>query len=176
MIYPTWIKLMGQYPYNRKVDENVPNNIVKNLREAGNCLAIGSVDAVAVMCGKILEELVRDYGIKGETYKMKLERLKDAGHIDEMAFRELTSKETLYNQIEQLKGEGKLYNLLYEAISEIRKWRNIGAHNDKTDTITQNEARKLVELTTRVIQHISETTTIKRFTEQLAEQRKATDD
>ena len=65
--------------------------------------------------------------------------------------------------------------ILYEALSEIRRWRNRGAHNKQDTKITQDEARQLVKLMTQVVQHVFKAETMSHLTKQLSNRRKSID-
>jgi len=149
----TSLKYKGQIPSSYQLSKNVPTPISRMANEAANCLAVGSPHAAAVICRRILEALVRHLGITRESKSKFLKTLLADGHIDEFAFQELSKEQTLHQDIEQAKAEGKIDERLFHALNETRKWGNIGAHTDDNTEMEHVDIAKLIVLTTEIIEY-----------------------
>lgn len=147
-IYPTWIELMGQYPYGHKLSKEVPQVVQQDLQEAANCLAVGSSNAAAIMCRRVIERLASHFGVKPDKNRMlgvTLKELEDRKLID-----------------------GKLLS----AFKEIKDWGNMGTHpNEGEEGIDLLEARKVVEFTFLVVEHIFPHKDIRSFSDELRQMR-----
>jgi hypothetical protein len=130
-IAPTWIELMGQYPHGHKLSKEVPGVVRKDLKEAANCLAVGSANAAAIMCRRVIERLAAHFGVKPDKGRMLGETLKE------------------------LEGKKLVDERLLKAFKEIKDWGNIGTHpNENDDGIDLLEAKKIVEFAFLVVDHI----------------------
>jgi len=170
-ISPTRLKLQGQYPYRHKFSENIPQEIFQDLNEAGNCLAVGSIKASAVMCRRVVESLTEHYGIRKKSFRQELEMLKENGHIDEVAFENLLKNSTLYNDLETLRGKGRIDESLYEALSEIRKWGNIGAHKNTQINLDHFSTQQLVKLVIEATEYAFSKQRLDDLTRELSDER-----
>lgn len=72
-IQPFRVEYCGQFPSGLKMDKNVPIGIRHDIEEAGNCLSVDVANAVLLMCRRVVEKMVVDFGIpskKGSRHAM----------------------------------------------------------------------------------------------------------
>ncbi len=167
----TFLKYRGQIPSARKFSRNIPEAMSSLVNEAENCLTVGSLHAATVMCRRVLEQLVRHLGIKRESKTELLASLLKAGHIDEFAFKELSKEPTLYQDIQQAKAEGKVDPNLYQALTETRKWGNLGAHIDADFVLSHSDTVEVVHLTSEILEYVFSTERLTTKTEYLSQRR-----
>lgn len=123
----TGIAFLGQYPYGYKFSECIPETLVCDLQEAGNCLAVGAANACVAMCRRVIERLAKSLNIEPDSNLCNtLKKLRDSGYIDQS---------------------------LYEALYEIKQWGNIGAHAD-SDAVGLKEAKAILGLVTRTVEYV----------------------
>jgi len=149
----TFLKYRGKIPSARKFSKNVPESMSCLVNEAVNCLTIGSPHAATVMCRRVLEKLVKYLGIKRKPKTDLLVSLLKAGHINEFAFKELSSDPTLHQDIQQAKAEGKVDEKLYQALTETRKWGNLGAHIDDDSILNHSDAVEVIDLISEILEY-----------------------
>lgn len=128
---PVWMELLGQYPHGLKLNEAVPEQIRQDMREAGNCLAVGASNAAIIMCRRVVERLATHIGVKSDKNRMLGATLK------ELEDRKLVSE-----------------NLL-KALREIKDWGNITTHPSEDEKyIDLSEARKIVDLVFHIVESV----------------------
>lgn len=134
----TWLKLLGQYPYNQYFSKHIPQHIQKELREAGNCLAFGAYNAAAVMCGRVLEHIVNEY-------------VPDAKGPLGRRMKKLTP---VNGSQERQAGKTMIQRPIYDALGEAIEWRNEGAHILEKFLKTPADICELHELTIRIAEYV----------------------
>lgn len=167
----TILKCKGQIPTKYQFGRNVPESMSRLINEAANCLAVGSPHAAAVMCRRVLEQLVQHFGIKQVPKSEVLKDLLAAGHIDEVAFKALSQEPTLSQAIEQVKSSGRIDERLFQALSETRRWGNVGAHVDDSIEIERSDVAKLVVLTGEILEYAFAPERLAARTTELSERR-----
>lgn len=110
----------------KRLSQDIPESVRKNVEEAEKCLRAGAYNACAVMCGRALESVSHAFGTKKKVLAGGLQDLRDAGVIDRR---------------------------LYEWGDALRSERNIGAHASNTD-ITKQDATDLVEFTNAICEYV----------------------
>jgi len=148
MIPPLRLKLMGQWPHGSRF-ESIPESIRQDVQEAGNCLAVGAVNASAVMCRRAVERLAKSLGVQvkpREGLRDILTKLKDQGHIDEA---------------------------LFAAMMEIKDWGNIGAHAGEEANLRFDEMHQVLDLVVQAIEyaHSNQRMRLERSTRKLSDSR-----
>ena len=120
----TWIIPMGQYPYGHKFDDQVPKAVIDSLLEAGNCLAVGALNAAAVMCRRAVEQMGKDFEIE---FKNRTSLCSMLATLEE---RDLIDK--------------SLSNILYK----VKERGNAGAHANRENDwgIDQQQVRELFDV------------------------------
>jgi|SanBayMetagenome_1026888.scaffolds.fasta_scaffold09242_2 Domain of unknown function (DUF4145) len=129
-INPTWIEIIGQYPYGHKISHTVPDAWRQDLREAGNCLAVNAPNAAVIMCRRVVQRLATY--LLTEPSKCNSQKLSTA--------------------LKQLKKEGNVDEIALKALDEIREWGNSSAHPSDDETeINLQEAQKIVEFVSYIV-------------------------
>lgn len=167
----TTLKYKGQLPSGHKFNTNIPESISNLIRQATNCLTIGSPDASVVMCRRILEQLVKHIGIRYKPKSELLESLLKDGHINQLAYTELSKEPTLHQNIEQAKTEGRIDEKLYKALTETRSWGNLGAHANDNSTLTHSDGIEIIKLTAQIVEYIYSTERLTTITDELSQRR-----
>ncbi len=107
-------------------DNAIPANIRKSLEEAYRCYKVRAYDACAVMCGKALEAVGKEYKVESDTLDKILKELKEKEIIDKR---------------------------IVEWGDALRRIRNIGAHAS-TAEITNQDAVDLLEFIKAICEYI----------------------
>ena len=131
-INPDWmtiINLSGQFPFGRNFPNDIPEDIIRIIREAGDCLAVGALNAAVVMCRRAVEKLAVNSGINVKV--MQLTKI-----------------------LGQLKANGDIDEALYEALTEIRYWGNRSAHALHEDEgLEIEQAREMFDLVVHAVEY-----------------------
>ena len=130
VIPPLRLKLLGQYPCGFKFEGDVPASIRQDVQEAANCLAVGAVNASAVMCRRAIERLAKSLGIR------------------------VKPRQNLYGILIKLRDQGYVDEALFAAMKEIKDWGNVGAHADEEDELGFDKVRRVLELVRQVIGYV----------------------
>jgi Domain of unknown function (DUF4145) len=122
----TWLRPRRVYPQPEfDISWDIPANIRNSIIEANKCLNAETYLACAVMCGRALEGICREFKA-GPYTSTGLKELLDQGVID---------------------------SRLFEWGAEVHRHRNIGAHADE-NTISQEDASDLFDFTFAICQYI----------------------
>ncbi len=104
----------------------LPNSVRDSIEEARKCFGAHVYSACAVMCGRALESVCKEHGIKNWQLQKGLKELKEKGIID---------------------------GRLYDWGEALRESRNIGAH--ATDTkITRDDAKDILDFTIAICDYV----------------------
>lgn len=124
----TWLDYQGQYPASVIVDGAVPGEIIDDLREAANCLAVGAPNAAVIMSRRVVERLARHYDPS------------------------ISKREDLHKMLLKLKKASKIDDAFYEALFEVKEWGNVGAHAGVDEAPPSLEvAQKIVHFVTLLV-------------------------
>ena len=147
-ISPVWVALIGQYPHGHKLSNSIPALVRQDLKEAGNCLAVGAFDAAVIMSRRVVERLAAHAGVKPDKGRMLGETLK---------------------MLEQKK---LIDEALLKAFREIKEWGNIGTHPSEDDEgLSMADAKTIVEFVHQVVDQIFPTADIRSTTDELRQRR-----
>ncbi len=105
----------------------IPKQVLQDFKEAAICLGNNAPKACIVMCGRALEGLTIDKNAEGRYLASKIKYLYDNNLIS---------------------------NLLFDAFTKIRTFRNIGAHPQLIEVIEEGEDKKNFDITNHVIEHV----------------------
>ena len=110
-----------------KVDSRVPNGIAADFIEAARDYNIASYKSSAVMARRTIQKMCINLGA--------------------------TKEKHLFEQIEELKNNGKLHSDLADIATEIRFLGNNGAHpeNDGLDEVDATDAKEILDFTAELL-------------------------
>lgn len=108
------------------ISGSIPEIIRSSIEEATKCFKVGAYSACAVMCGRSLEGICRNYGTKQKYLGAGLRELKDNGVIDKR---------------------------LYQWAEELQKARNISAHATG-EKISKEDARDLLDFVNAICEYV----------------------
>lgn len=122
-----WSDTKRLWPQPEKlINWDLPDLVRTSLDEANKCYKAKAYSACAVMCGRILEGICKEFGIKNKLLGRGLKELLDKQIIDKK---------------------------IYEWGQQLRKHRNIGAHASE-QKISPEDAKDLVEFANAICEYV----------------------
>lgn len=122
-----WSDTKRLWPRPEKlINWDLPDLVRTSLDEANKCYKAKAYSACAVMCGRILEGICKEFGIKNKLLGRGLKELLDKQIIDKK---------------------------IYEWGQQLRKHRNIGAHASE-QKISPEDAKDLVEFANAICEYV----------------------
>lgn len=123
-----------------RLSYEIPTDVRQSLDEARTCVNAGAFNAASVMCGRSIEAIGAQFGVKKRTLNAALKQLRDDGVID---------------------------GRLYQWADALRKHRNLGAHNSGA-SVSETDAKDLLVFTEAICNYVFVMTA--RFEEYVARQ------